>query len=559
MSAHLWKLQIGQQIPNGKRKWATRVFESCEESWKRARSLHGPSNVVAENEQCSTNLADLDINPATLFEFQYDYGSTVILYVKVLGIGRPTPQTLKRPSQEEQEERSEIERKMEMIAALPASSIAEHLRLDSLFPSFSRVFMHPGNICCTLGLSDACAGDDDIHFCLIERASGCSVHGVDILSSVQAFQDMDEFLALAERAYMAGGVSSRRNHNDDCVDQEEEKEEEQVQEEEEEEQSSISNDHDATGRNVARFDSICRILIPCVVSEDTEQRLKELEKCFAKEWWASKKLIRFSPLELEEAKGLLSAASFSFASMFPLTHKNFTCGKFRWILFLQGQLRICCGRSVGKYGRECKDDQVLFSWSKLHSFQTFHHLMCAIEASWPPLAADGTVSHLPGVDTDIGPNKARPPRATAYASAARTFAPRIIKTLEWGKVSGLPSVKASASSVVNCLAFGRQSSAGHRWLYSGHRDGTTTKWDCQTMVSVWTARAYGKCSNGTDTSLNGVTHVIVNSPGTLIYCFTNSNLVISFLGALPATTFDIVYDMLRSFTHPFLQLQTANL
>ena len=99
--------------------------------------------------------------------------------------------------------------------------------------------------------------------------------------------------------------------------------------------------------------------------------------------------------------------------------------------------------------------------------------------------------------------------------------------------------------MVNCLSFGRQSSQGHRWLYSGHRDGTITKWDCQSMTSVWTARAYGKCSDGVNTSFSGVTQMIVNSSGTHIFCITKSNLVMSFLGALPAINFNQFCDVLQ--------------
>jgi hypothetical protein len=145
-----------------------------------------------------------------------------------------------------------------------------------------------------------------------------------------------------------------------------------------------------------------------------------------------------------------------------------------------------------------------------------------------------------------------------FASSARVFGNRILDPLVVGKVITLPHVKASANSAVNCLAFGRQSSGGYRWLYSGHYDGTITKWDCESMATVWTARAYGNDRNGQQTSFCGVTHLIVNSPGTQIFCFTNSNAVMSFSGEVfacqnaltPCACFDDVLSVSLLFLQP---------
>lgn len=528
--AHLWKLRIGHQIENGTRKWATRVFQSCDEDWKKAMRKSGSLDFVAENEECSTNLADLPINPATLFEFEYDFGSTVVLPIKVIGIGRPTPQTSQRPSQQQQQqERERIAIEKQSIEAIPAWSVPAHRRLDALFPSFSRVFMQPRNLCCTLGLSDSISGEDDVFFCTIEKASTFGVQGEDILGTMVAFSDMDEFFAVAEKAFLPAAPSSRsktkrRTEADEGSDGSEC-------------ESSSSSDSDVDSRVSESRDAepvggYLRLLFPCAMSQDSEERLKQRNRQAHSDWFEGPKICRFSPGELQGAKATLVSIDFSFASMFPLTHKNFTCGKFRWIVFKQGQLRVCRGRSAGKYGRECEDNQVIFTWSEKHTFRTLHHLMCAIEASWPPLSEDGNVVGHPEADADVGPKKPRPPRATTYASSARVFGNRILEPLVVGKVVSLPHVKASANSAVNCLAFGRKSSAGYRWLYSGHYDGTITKWDCESMAAVWTARAYGNDWNGQRTSFCGVTHIIVNSPGTQIFCFTNSHVVMSFSGEL---------------------------
>jgi hypothetical protein len=450
--------------------------------------------------------------------------STVVLPIKVIGIGRPTPQTSQRPSQQKQQEREKIAREKQSVEAIPAWSVPAHRRLDALFPSFSRVFMQPSNLCCTLGLSDSISGEDDVFFCTIEKASTFGVQGEDILGTMVAFSDMDEFLAVAEKAFLPAASSSRSKAK----------------------------------RCAEPVGGYLRLLFPCVMSQDSEERLKQRNRQTHSDWFEGPQICRFSPGELQGAKATLASNDFLFASMFPLTHKNFTCGKFRWILFKQGELRVCRGRSAGKYGRECKDNQVIFTWSEKHTFRTLHHLMCAIEASWPPLSEDGNVVGHPEADADTGPKKPRPPRATLFASSARVFGNRILDPLVVGKVITLPHVKASASSAVNCLAFGRKSSAGYRWLYSGHYDGTVTKWDCESMAAVWTARAYGNDWNGQRTSFCGVTHLIVNSPGTQIFCFTNSHAVMSFSGEVfacqnaftPCACFDDVLSVSLLFLQP---------
>uniref|UniRef100_A0A7S1EEY8 Uncharacterized protein n=1 Tax=Hemiselmis andersenii TaxID=464988 RepID=A0A7S1EEY8_HEMAN len=165
--------------------------------------------------------------------------------------------------------------------------------------------------------------------------------------------------------------------------------------------------------------------------------------------------------------------------MFPRTHAQLTSGRFRWISYCGGVLRVCLGRA-GKdsKGRACPTDRVAREWRLGGGFQSLHQMFCAVEASWLHLGESGTPrtlgdsEHVPGIDHDMSPS------IVVKQPLGRKEDAKVIK----------PSVKKAIkhSASVTAVSF-----AGEDILFCGFADGTISKWSVpqKQKLGHWEAHA----------------------------------------------------------------------
>jgi hypothetical protein len=214
-------------------------------------------------------------------------------------------------------------------------------------------------------------------------------------------------------------------------------------------------------------------------------------------------------------------SEFVFADMFPRTAEQLCGGRFRWIQYSNNKvLRVCAGRGAGPKNRECLPGQVLRQWHR--EFNSFHELMCAVEASWVRRVDGGGVvarvggwgttegegggveyigdTPIPVFDADLGPSLPLPPEPPALGRSTEAVVVR-------GRVKGLRKQVMSMAlcSRTNLGADGRnkeEKGGGDEegeeeeeeeeapWLFCGHADGTITKWDLSCNKMLWSIEAH---------------------------------------------------------------------
>lgn len=318
-----------------------------------------------------------------------------------------------------------------LIETCPAFAVAPELRLDTLFPSFARGFLNPDHCSVTLGLSSMTCHWDDATFATLEGEPS------DVLLAPTPFDNLDEFLAVADAA-IAKGYSSdiqRGWHT--------------------------------------------HFIFPSELPEDAAERLERVRARYHTDpiaaYGTQKSFHRFTELEKAEATSALAAKGFSFAAMFPKTTQQFTSGRFRWIKYSRGVLKVAVGRGTGKLSRSCEERNLLREWRL--PFGSLHELMCAAEQSWVLPSSDPPQplgEMLLPQDSDLGPSD---PQPDVLASPAN------FRSLPTGSLPGSPKVTA--------LAFGdgaARSESLH--LYSGHSDGTVAKWDLKSDKLLWKIQAH---------------------------------------------------------------------
>jgi hypothetical protein len=164
---------------------------------------------------------------------------------------------------------------------------------------------------------------------------------------------------------------------------------------------------------------------------------------------------------------------FDFCKAFPLTTGQVTNGKFRWIQYKTGILRILVGRATGRFHRDFDDHQVLKEWKT--DFCTMHELLCAVESSWSyqreKLTAD---TFLDEFDVDLGPSNPDPIEPVCLGTA------RDAVVINHG---------SDLKKLVTALAIAAEAD-GKMVLYSGHDDGTLAKWSLDCNTEVWSRQAY---------------------------------------------------------------------
>ena len=484
---HLWYLEFGQEVcvKNSKRQvnWSTKVKTSAdhhdeddeEEEFRRDRK----KAIVQDRRPVES----LHLNEGDVGRFTYDYGDTTAVYIKVIAIcvldDFPVnfPKIIKFSSPLSDVQRRMLvplstgnlkfmnsgfdvtarfvfgdEDKEKILLQIPASKLAKKRQLDTIFPLFSAAVMskelHRGF---TLGLSDMFHSEADALF------SSMSGDACDQFIARQVFRSMDEFLAIAERAFTPGS-------------------------EMEEEYSSSSSSSNSKSRklnaeevnldpNSVRKGWIMKQVTPTQLNTEFEAFHQMLKKVKNDDDFGPVSL--FFRFKTQPKKG--HGKTFIFAEHFPRTNHFLTDdmeGRFRWISFKAGVLRVCCGRASGE--RDCSVVNILREWQGV-TFTSFHELMCAVEASWvvpgesASLLLDDTLLLC---DQDTGP------------SLGNTL-PTIFDFEKSAPVVLQPYM--SVSERINFFAWGEKNGGSH-WLYSAGGN-LIKKWDLNTNTLVKTIDA----------------------------------------------------------------------
>mmetsp|Transcript_10166 Transcript_10166/g.25883 ORF Transcript_10166/g.25883 Transcript_10166/m.25883 type:complete len:972 (-) Transcript_10166:192-3107(-) len=428
---HLWTFRAGREVKaqGGKPsvKWLKGAYEGphadmpmCEEA-------------VMQTERRSTKLSAprLKLAVGSILEFAYDQGSTSVVWLRCAAVeprsavdatDNELPRALRPPLAPHA---VPADCAAQLIAGCPAAFAPAELRLDNLFPNFARAFMDKDTyVRASLGLSNISTGEDDATFSFVED------HATDAMMAGTPFKDMDEFLSIAEKAW------------------------------------AVKCPPDT------RAGWFSRLVAPCEMGEDAEQRWEEMQRYYKEEPMAkygpAQRFFRFSPEEKAEAIEALRQKGFSFAKMFPKTAAQFASGRFRWVLHVDGLLRVVAGRGTGKLHRGAPPAAVLREWEPNDAISGMHELMAAVECSWVKPGSTWDTSRaelgdeaLPLDLADAGPIRPKPPPWLSRAKDARVLRPK-------------PAGQGRGSKLAEVCTVALSPTAAH--AYTGHMDGHLTKW-----------------------------------------------------------------------------------
>jgi len=392
----------------------------------------------------------------------YDYGTTTSLYLKVLKIRSVAVQSLLQYFSME----ANTTQMTADLQAVPAYNLSLEQQVDYHFPYASKAFLGyylplfkdgdmqdigierkvMGSI--TLGLLSKITSEDDTVFCTMEDRNSSQ----DLLFCPGVL-DLNELLEVVNNAW---------------------------------EPRNRSNDPDHLDRFC--YDWISRWIVG---ANDDAGYLRMKEIIDNDPGFGSKKLL-FRSNENHDSK----KSSFDFEKVFPKTFAMMSNGKFRWIRYKRGILRVIVGRGKGEGSRECEEKQVIRTWK--YDFKSFHEMLCAIEASWVwkgrELTADAVI---PEYDADLGPSAPLPKEPTCYGEKDDAV---------------VISKCGDKKKLVTALAVSEEA-AGKIVLYSGHDDGTLSKWSLDTNEQIWSKNIYPDGTKDYERYTGGCGLYVKETPG----------------------------------------------
>ena len=364
-----------------------------------------------------------------ILHFTYDMGSTTHLYCKVVSVRPLVAGTILRhlgPA----DSTAQVQR----MEALAAYSLAKEDQIDSFYPNFAKAFLSKQVGSITWGLCSKIRSEQDTVWCSMENAT-CSS---DVFFASRPFTDMHEFLQLAEEAWTPTEQTKRYNPN-----------------------------------------FLSRHVFPSDATGDASfEHMTERNNHENAQFGPKLLLFRKQPLD-ESVDETKKTPSFDFRKTFPKTYAHFTSGKFRWIKYKNGMLRVLVGRATGHDHREFSSNQVLVTWRR--TFCTLHELLCAVEASWVygnyPLGAD---TILAGIDADVGPSHPLPPEPTVLGRKQDAVV-----------VSQCNDPNQKIITVMEMV----QEKDGKMVLYCGHVNGMLNKWCLKTSQLLWSKQVFEDCAD----------------------------------------------------------------
>jgi hypothetical protein len=391
------------------------------------------------------HLSATHLPQGTMVTVTYDYGSTTTLYLKVLSCRPSAVQALLTYFAPSEASETDIKKALDTV---PAYKLPKDKQIDAFFPNLSKIIMgkyvpiiqlaegetdvggyinRDGIISSVILGKYACiTTEKDVQFCAIEGRSGN-----DMMHCV-AMEDVNEFLDTAEQAWMP------RDENNDP-------------------------------------DNLSRYRYECIMRHLVEANNDELYASYQKmidedEGFGPKHL-------LVKGNKDRKPSGFDFEKVFPLTYKMLTGDYFRWFELKKDVLRVIVGRGIGPHHRDYHKKQILKTWKC--SFESFHDVLCAVEASWVWKGKTMTPNQfLKRHDKFVGPsNPSKNP-------------PILGKEEECVKIADGNDLK----KLVTALAVTQED--GINILYSGHDDGTLSKWNLDDNTQVWSKMIYQQNPEG---------------------------------------------------------------
>ncbi len=424
------------------------IVVTCPQEHAYVQADHDPDydNELLES---SENLSEAYLSKGTILTVEYDYGSTTTLYLKVLSVRHAVVNSLlqyfTREASQEDLTRS--------LKAVPAYSLPKENQIDAYYPYLSKIIMgkyvpviqtsdgqqdpHDYSLrtselrdnvtsAITLGKSACIRSEQDVQFCTIE---GCT--GQELMRSIQ-MKDFMEFLEVAEQAW-----------------------------------TPIPKEEDENNLSDIQYDWIYRHLV-----EEENEEMYNMYLDMQKEGPGfGPQVTVFRRKKNKECK---SSTGFDFQKLFPLTYAMFHGQYFRWFKLKNSNLlHVLVGRAEGSLHREYNNHQILKSWR--YDFQSFHEVLCAVEASWVWQGRKMTSdTFLPEYDSFIGP------------SHPCKDPPVLVKEEECVMITSQQDLK----KLVYALAITEEN--GKAILYSGYDDGTLSKWCLDDNSLIWSKVIYSQ-------------------------------------------------------------------
>jgi len=459
IDAHLWDLKVIPAKASPEKK-----LQICSPAGGMYSSDGDDADTTVDPSHLVNNLQSLELGGTLCFK--YDYGSPTIVMLKVLSISYPGPEQgeqklefqcpvktteIVKTTKEDEEmvDDDECQKKTDQIDIAQVSAYAFDVskQIDAFYPKLSKFMVDTDdNVvvkAINLGLSKRVYHKNDTMFCCMER------WGIDeALSAQLPWDSMDDFLEVAEEVWTKKVSSHTKSMR--CIYPPTSDGEEMYKEEKE--------------RDDARSD-------------------------FAKSMNAEMVFLYKSKDELDKKASENQGGVFNFATAFPRTAGQLTSGKFRWFRYeTDGLLKVAVGRgSCHEHTGivSIKEEQVLRTWKR--KFNSFHELLCAVEASWvhpdtsthpsgsssvPVYLSNDTF--LPEYDADLSPSSPRPPEPPIFSK----------------KDDAVVISEAKGSAPVTFLALAPEANRSSPSLYSGHKNGEVCKWNLETNKQIWKKQVF---------------------------------------------------------------------
>lgn len=395
---HLWKLEIRsyERTVDPRRNAADMVLDSIharndddsvssdtsdDDTSRRGPFCIAPSfNVAQEQENagysmerfrvlpCSTKLTQQLVPQGSVMELTYDYGTTTRLFLKALqvrpaGSGSTSPRGVADGATQMKDEQD--------LQSVPAFALAKDAQMDAFYPNFAKSFlggyvpvvsgdnkgMAPSTAVGSsiLGYSSCFASRIDTTFAAMEDAT-CST---DLMFAPAPFQDLNEFFKVAEESWVPKDPSENKDLSE------------------------------------YRYNGVSRWVLP--KGEQGDAHYKRFQDTLAGH--SFQKYLLYRQEDGDDASG---KTHFDFVKAFPKTAAQLTTGKFRWISYKKGILRVLVGRGRGAHSRGFSSEQTLRTWKR--PFSSLHELFCAVETSWTYEGKElDSDTYLEAFDANVGP------------------------------------------------------------------------------------------------------------------------------------------------------------
>jgi len=407
-----------------------------EEEYASRNEFGDYSKVIKSKKKLSSALGT---GQEEVIKVEYDNGNTTTLYLKVIRSKPTGVQSLIEYFTTE----SDLEAQIKDIQSTPAYNLRKEDQLDAHFPFLSNVVL--GKYVPIIIPKD---GQEDPHGYSNRNITGCVSMGK--VSCITTEKETHCF------------TIEGRSMNVDMMYCPHQMEPNELLSLSEEAWTPRHEDKDTDQLKNFRYESICRYLIP----KDDDELYESMEKCIKNDNGFGPKMLLFRAAK----DGKKSA--FDFQKVFPITYGMFTNNKFRWFQYKKDILRIIVGRGSGPNFRNYQSNQVLKIWK--HKFESFHEILCAVEASWvykgEQINADTFLSDF---DADLSPSNPAPKEPLCL-----------------GKAKDCVTVvsKSDIAKMVTTMAITVEE--GKSILYSGHDDGTLSKWNLDDNTEIWTKQLY---------------------------------------------------------------------